>query len=270
MNSRNPYLAVSVSGGGALGVGPLHFIRRLEADLGNTLASMTGAVGGTSTGSIIAAMLASGFEGNFMYEMYRNNLKSIFTKYPFYKRMKPSCPTYDNSNLTKLLKKYFDGFMPDFQKIICIPTTCTNGYNVEKVWDRSDKDCEKWFAVLSSCSAPTYFSPVGKDKNYIDGGMWANDPICVLQAHLASLGMGNMYRILSFNTGMRTPNTETGDKSLVELGKYIIGDWVARTGAGELYKVRQNIGQNNVFRLEPSVNKGFKMDNLDVLDEGVS
>lgn len=52
-------LTISVSGGGALGIGPLAFMCRLESDLrGKKLADISYAYAGTSTGAIIAAGLA--------------------------------------------------------------------------------------------------------------------------------------------------------------------------------------------------------------------
>ena len=47
-------LAISISGGGALGIGPLAFMTRMEQDFGKKLCDMTFAYGGTSTGSVAA------------------------------------------------------------------------------------------------------------------------------------------------------------------------------------------------------------------------
>ena len=62
-----------------------------------------------------------------------------------------------------------------------------------------DKETEKWFAVLTSCSAPTYFDCVYDDAGncYIDVGMWKNSPIDVLNAGLIKSGWSN-YKILNW------------------------------------------------------------------------
>ena len=69
-----------------------------------------------------------------------------------------------------------------------------------------DKTTDKAFAVLTSCSAPTYFDCVYDDARncYIDGGMWKNSPIDVLNAGLQKSGWKD-YKILNLNTGLKTP-----------------------------------------------------------------
>ena len=78
-------IAISVNGGGALGIGPLAFMCRLESDpafVGQTIFKRSSAFAGTSTGAIIAACLAEGKSAHDTFELYRKNLKKIFTKYP--------------------------------------------------------------------------------------------------------------------------------------------------------------------------------------------
>ncbi|MBR6453350.1 MAG: patatin-like phospholipase family protein, partial [Fibrobacter sp.] len=235
-------LAIAISGGGALGIGPLQFMRRLEADLGMSLADAGFAFAGTSTGSIVAAGLCSGMSAAQLYDLYRNNLKAIFTKVSAARILTKNYYRYDNANLKKLLQQNFRYKMYEFKKPIYIPATFMNGESVEKVWDRGDGMTDQWFAVLSSCSAPTYFEPVnrtkdGKKEIYCDGGMWSNDPIMVLESGLNKVPefKGN-YKILSFNTGMRHPNKAPDDMSIIGWGKYILEEWVARTGRSGFFQ----------------------------------
>ena len=265
----NPYMAISVNGGGALGIGPLAFMCRLEQDTGKKLGDLAVAFAGTSTGSIIAAGLDEGLSAHELFDLYYNNLGKIFTKYSWYKRLSPSCPTYDNSYLKKILGQTFKGKMSDFKKPIFIPTTHTNGKSVEKVWDLGDKTVDKDFAILTSCSAPTYFDVVEKDGNtYIDGGCWANSPIAVLNAGLKRSEYVGKLRILSFNTGMDTPNTLVGNQSLLGWASYFINEWIARAGKSNDYEVIADLGQENVAIASPSNDHKIKMDSTDrnVLD----
>ena len=269
-------LAISISGGGALGIGPLHFMRRLEEKLGYHLADAGVAFAGTSTGSIVAAGLCNGMTAEQLYKLYRENLPAIFTKIKFDKLVNlffSDYHLYNNTNLKKLLQDTFKHCMYEFPKPIFIPATFMNGESVEKVWDRGDGMTSQWFAILSSCSAPTYFDPVsrqknGKDEIYCDGGMWANDPIMILEAGLNKIPdiKGN-YKILSFNTGMCHPNYGFQHKGLIGWGKYIMSEWVARTGQAGLFQARANIGDQNVYRVAPSIYKPFAMDDLKILDE---
>ena len=112
--------------------------------------------------------------------MYNDNLSAIFTKRKgvVVPELASNYYRYDNANLKKLLYKYFPGKMDTFGKPIFIPTTFMNGESVEKVWNREDSWMDRAYAVLSSCSAPTYFDTLNLDgKIFCDGGLWANDPI---------------------------------------------------------------------------------------------
>lgn len=259
-----PYLAISVNGGGALGIGPLAFMERLEQDTGKKLGQLAVAFAGTSTGAIIAGGLAEGYSAHDLFKLYKDNLKKIFTKYSWYKRLQPSCPTYDNSFLKSMLKEKFKGKVSDWKKPIFIPATHANGKSVEKVWDLGDKDVDKYLAILSSTAAPTYFDGVKiGDKFMLDGGLWCNDPIAVLNAGMKRSAYAGQLRILSFNTGMETPNTLDSNQSLVGWASYIIDEWVARAGHSNLYEVRSDIGDDNVAYAAPCSDKKIKMDKTD-------
>lgn len=257
-------MAISVNGGGALGIGPLAFMCRLEQDTGKKLGDLAVAFAGTSTGSIIAAGLDEGLSAHDLFDLYYNNLGKIFTKYSWYKRLSPSCPTYDNSYLKKILGQTFKGKMSDFKKPIFIPTTHTNGKSVEKVWDLGDKEVDKAFAILTSTAAPTYFDVITKDgQSYCDGGMWCNSPVAVLNAGLKRSDYVGKLRILSFNTGMDTPNTLYGNQSLVGWGKYILNEWVARAGKSNDYEVSADIGEENFAVASPYNDHKIAMDKTD-------
>jgi len=72
---RNRYLAISVNGGGALGIGPLAFMCRLEQDTGKKLGDLAVAFAGTSTGAIIAAGLDEGYSAHDLFDLYKDNLR---------------------------------------------------------------------------------------------------------------------------------------------------------------------------------------------------
>lgn len=257
-------LAISISGGGALGCGPLQFMCRLESDLGKKLTDQSVAFAGTSTGAIIAACLAEGMSAHDIFDLYKSNLKKIFTKYPWYKRIEPKCPTYDNSTLKDLLKKNLDGNIQKWKKPIFIPTTAMNGKSREKVWDLGDPKVEKWFAVLTSAAAPRYFDVIDRDGiSYCDGGMWANDPVSCLQSGLKNMCFNKKYKILTFATCMMTPNISRGNKTMLGWGEYILEDWVATTGNANFFEARANVGYNNIFRASPEHPTKIKMDKTD-------
>lgn len=254
-------LAISINGGGALGIGCLHFLSRLEFDLGKSLTKISVAHVGTSTGAIIASCLSEGLSATDIYDLYKSNVKKMFTKYPFYKRILPTCPTYDNRNLKDILKKVLKGKCSDWKKPTFITTTFMNGKSAEKVWDIEDEE-EKWFAVLTSTAAPTYFDVLSKDGNYYcDGGLWSNDPIMVLQSGLKKKHPKWNIKILSINTAMDVPNTDTvGNRTLVGWGSYMLKNWIARTGMSDFFEASVNLGDENVFRASPVIDRIYKMD----------
>jgi patatin-like phospholipase/acyl hydrolase len=266
-------LGISITGGGALGIGPLQFMRRLEADLGKKLAVVGDAFAGTSTGSIVATGLANGMSAEQLYNLYKENLPKIFKKVSPTRILSKSYYRYDNAYLKSMLQANFKKHMYEFKKPVFIPVTFLNGDSVEKVWDRGDGDTEQWFAVLSSCSAPTYFNTVsrewnGETENYCDGGMWANDPVMVLESGLMkNKAFKDNLRILSFNTGMKHPLATLKDKSILGWGQYILDEWIARTGMSSLYMAKANLGKDNVCPVAPEVTKKYEMDNMKIIDE---
>ena len=258
-------LAISISGGGALGIGPALFMKRLESDLKLNLSNEAIAFAGTSTGAIIGSCLAEGYSSEVIYSLYRQYVSKIFTKYPWYKRLLPKCPTYDNSNLKDMLRKYLKGKCSDWKKIVRIPVTSMNGKSLEKVWDNEDTETDKWFSVLTSTAAPTYFDVITtNNKSFIDGGLWANNPISVLNAALNKSEHRGNVKILSLDTGMTTPpRTETGNLTKVEWLKYLLQVFIARSSRADNYEVKSDIGDKNVFIASPEVAEYYKMDMTD-------
>lgn len=298
-------LVLSVSGGGALGIGPLQFMTRIEKELGIKLCNVCEGYAGTSTGSIIASGLWIGMSAKQLFDLYKKNLSDIFkprkikltdsvlfkniSKKDFSVRdlallLQENYYRYDNSALKKLLEKHFPYKMRRFKKPIFIPTTFMNGDSVEKVWDNNDEDTPQSFAILTSCSAPTYFETVEKDGNeYCDGGLWANDPIMVLESGIKRFcndeeidkkGKYNEkfaegFKILSFNTGMVHPNKGPDGKNIVSWLFYMVDEWIARTGNSNYFEACANIGAENIFRCAPEISKAYDMDDLNVIDDVV-
>lgn len=272
-------LGVSFSGGGALGIGPAYFMKLLEEDLSqipelyplmsnkNNISTSFDAFAGTSTGAILAGCMNENVSAKQIYELYRTNLKKIFKKYNFIKRKLPKVPTYDNSELKNLLEEYLPGKVSDWRRAIYIPVTVMNGIKSEKVWDLRDKDRDKAFVVLTSTAAPTYFDVIEDgDTSYCDGGLWANDPIMCLVAGLkrtfgADDPMSN-WRILSFNTTMTKFSDTEGNQTLVGWAKYLLSEWIARSGDANLYEATSTLPRQ-IFRISPFTEKEFKLDSID-------
>lgn len=252
-----------------LGIGPLTILKNIERDTGKKVQEIFDCYAGTSTGSIISALLVTDHTAQDSFDIFKKNVRQIFTKYPIHKRVLPTRPTYDNKYLKQVLDREFgDIRFCDIKYPVFIPTTRMNGEKaVEKVWDNKDETHLR-FGVLSSAAAPTYFDVVEKDGySYCDGGMWANDATMVLQSGMKIRYPDDKLRVMVLNTGMSTPNTACGNKTLVGWVKYLIGDWIARTGNANCFEAMANLGRGNLLRVSPKIDKAIPLDAVNKLDE---
>lgn len=260
--------ALSIDGGGIKGIGVAFYLMKLEQRIGKPINNLFHAYAGTSTGSIIVALLNEGYNAHEIYELYRKEAKNIFNKNSKVKRMLPGVPKYSNKKYLKLLKDMLKGKMSDWSKPIFIPTCKTDSLNTEKIFDVGDVDIEKWFAVQASSAAPTYFEPAGNGKNYIDGGLYMNNPITALQAGLERTHLKDNYKILSFATGMQNPKDITsGNKTLLGWASYLLDTWLTSAGESGTFVARMNLNDTDVLRLNPLCPKQIKMDDITKMDD---
>lgn len=264
MSDIKTVFGISISGGGMLGIGPAHFLARLEAMLGKRMSQESFAFSGTSTGSIIAAGLASGMKALDIYDLYDKNLKKIFTEYSFFEKLfHKGCASYNNTYLKEILQKYFKGKMSDFKKPIFIPSVIRNRENQDKIFDSWDKEVDQWFAIFTSCSAPKYFDSPEKDGQWFaDGGLWMNNPVIALGAGVTKkCGLSpKQFRILAFDTGMTHSNEKyTGQKNLVGVAGEILDNWVAHSGLGANFIAS---AYHDVMTLSPKARVEIKMDDV--------
>ena len=261
-------LTISVDGGGIKGIGPLLYMTKIEQQIGKKISDLAVGFAGTSTGAIIVSLLNEGYSAHDVYELYKTKAKDIFDPQPWYKKIIPNYPKYDNEKYIKILKDKLKGNMSDFEKPIFIPTCCTDSLNPEKIFDKNDTTIPKWLAVQASSAAPTYFEPAGPRFNYIDGGLFFNNPNAVLQAGMMSTEYKDKIKILSFGTGMKNPNdTSTGNKNLLGWASYLMDEWMVKSGESSTYIAKKNIGDANVMRLIPTTGKKFKLDGVNQMTE---
>lgn len=213
-----PFRILSIDGGGIRGIYPAHVLRCIEERLQIDLFDTFDMIAGTSTGSIIAAGVATGVPAADIVAMYKEHGAGIFRKKRFFwpgKKLKNVQPmfdsVYDAQYLENVLTEVFqDKRLGDIKKPLLLPSTdigngCVHvlksGYSKDFTRDNNVlvKD-----AVLASCSAPTYFDPHKLDHYLLaDGGLWANNPALAAMIDAQKrLGIDqDDIQILSIGTG---------------------------------------------------------------------
>jgi len=217
--SDNTFRILSIDGGGIRGIYPAHVLQCIEERLKINLLDIFDMIAGTSTGSIIAAGVATGIPAATIGTMYKEHGNKIFRKKRFFcfagKLKNFAQPMFDSiynaQHLESVLTDVFqDKLLGEINKPLLLPATdigngCVHvlksGYSKDFIRDNSVLVRD---AVLSSCSAPIYFDP-HKLGHYLlaDGGLWANNPAlaAVIDAQKRLNINQNNIRILSIGTG---------------------------------------------------------------------
>ncbi len=195
LKSPGPKRILALDGGGIRGVLTLGYLEKLEAILrkrhGNPdmlLCEYFDFIGGTSTGSIIAAGLSIGLSTAAIKEKYFELGSVIFGKKKNLFNYLSSAEKYDTRPLDNALKHQFGDITIGDQKLIksglCIVTKRADTLSTwpiinhpEGKFYQANKNYPLWQVVRASAAAPTYFMPVqlkvGEDAKgvFIDGGI---------------------------------------------------------------------------------------------------
>jgi uncharacterized protein len=242
MFSFNPQhekkVLLSLDGGGMRGIIPLAMMAELEKQTGQTVHSIIDMVGGTSTGSLIAAAFAVGFSAqDTLDNIYKTRLPQSFPQrnFWFYVRWALNGFRYFYSldPFLNLIKPLAEGKkVRDLQRPIILMTTkdlrTGNTYYVVSAGPGAEPflDWPLAGAVAASGAAPVYFPPVL--GNLVDGGVGVFGNPCLVTATEAmeyigaSEGFvpGNVIHI-SLGTGFQPNNLKDGEGA-----RYNILDWV--------------------------------------------
>lgn len=210
--TNGPKRILSLDGGGIRGALTLGYLKKIESILrvkeGNPdllLCDYFDLIGGTSTGSIIAAALAIGKTVDEITELYMDLGGKIFgKKYTWWNPLetwKYLQAGYNHEILNNCLQSAFGNITLGSDEIktgLCIvakradtnSTWPLMNHPKGKYYDSSDgknKNIPLWQAVRASTAAPTYFAPeiidVGNSMKaaFVDGGVsMANNPALTL------------------------------------------------------------------------------------------
>jgi hypothetical protein len=205
---------LSLDGGGAKGFYTLGILDEIEKNTGKPLHACFDLIFGTSTGSIIAALLARGDRVENVLKLYREHVPSV---------MRPTNPTLRTAALRKLANDVFaDTKIQDFKTGIGIVATNWND-EMPLLFKASVTQahgsvgsfvpffgCSVADAVIASCSAYPFFKTHrvtksnGDKLELADGGFCANNPAlyAIADATLALKKGPKSLRVISLGVGL--------------------------------------------------------------------
>jgi patatin-like phospholipase/acyl hydrolase len=207
---------LSIDGGGIRGIYSAFLLKRIHDEFSVDFVRQFDLIAGTSTGSIIAAALATGIPIGDVVKLYEDHGSAIFprswwTPKIWRKTRKVFGSSYKNAALKAILAdKFGEKTLSETETNLILPATnigdgavhvLKSAYDVTFVRDPNVKIAD---AVLASCSAPTFFDP-HKIGPYMlaDGGLWANNPTLVAIVDAKRRLGANLddMRVLSIGTG---------------------------------------------------------------------
>jgi len=209
ININSDYNILTLDGGGIRGIMLLHQLVDLEKQLKKPANKIFDLISGTSTGAIIAVLLALGYSSKHILHMYLDNSNKIFNRQFF--RFGIFRPKYNDDHFNKLIKKYVGNKMlSDLSCDVIIPSY--NATKKTKLIFKSKKakvnesyNYRLYDVIRSSASAQTLFKPHKIDDDYfIDGGVVINNPSLV--SYIDVLGYEYKYNninVLSYSTGIK-------------------------------------------------------------------
>lgn len=185
-SSERPCRILSLDGGGAKGFYTLGVLKGIEGMIGCRLHERFDLVFGTSTGSIIAALIAVGHSVDEIHDLYRNHVVKV---------MKPWLPWRKSAALRRLAAEVFKdqdfsavktnlGIVATrwvFETPIIFKTSVDQAHGDRGTFEPGF-GCKIGDAVQASCSAYPFFAKktvvtsLREEISLIDGGYCANNP----------------------------------------------------------------------------------------------
>lgn len=218
--ANKPFKILSLDGGGAKGFYSLGVLREIEGLLGKKLHESFDLVFGTSTGAIIATLIALGHSVDEIHTLYRDHVPHI---------MQCKSPSQKSEALAKLAEEVFgEKLFTDVLTSVGIVATrwimerpmIFKG-NVEQAHGRVGTFVPGFgvpisHAVQASCSAYPFFNrkvvhtAAGDNVELVDGGYCANNPTlyAIADATRAMNIAPENLRVLSVGVGTYPAPTE--------------------------------------------------------------
>jgi patatin-like phospholipase/acyl hydrolase len=272
------YKILSIDGGGIRGILPARLLERLETHRPGIVQNFN-LYAGSSTGAVLAAGFAYGFDARFMRQMYQGFGEEVFADsiWDDLRDLKYILGAdYSIVNLKALLERVIgETTLGDLEKNVLIATFDLKDESRDPPrWkpkffhnypdSRGDSEEKLVDVVIRSAAAPIYF-PIY--QGYIDGGVSAINPSMCALAQAFNEGFLDI-RLLSMGTGNnpRWLDEQNGDWGVYQWGLNLIN--IVMDGGSEVadYQCRQ-ILKGQYFRLQPQMPKSIGLDEWQSTDE---
>ncbi len=256
---------LSIDGGGIKGLYSASILAKFEEKFNCRTSDHFDMICGTSTGGMIALALSLKIPAKDICDFYENKGELIFPKhsklkvpffgtidYGFLKQIAKG-GKYSDKGLKEALQEIFgDKQIKDCNNLLCIPSySITEAkprvFKFDHVKGELSRDNEAPIIdiALATSAAPTYFplseSQYFNNEQFIDGGVWANNPTLVglLEALNYFVGSGENKEYKSIEILSLSSLTITGGKMTGLKRERSFMDWGA-----ELFETSMN-GQSH-------------------------
>ncbi len=292
-SATSPYFKIlSLDGGGIRGAFSSAVLASIEAQFDVRMLDHFDLITGTSTGGIIALALAAGLPASEIREFYRTQGPKIFAPLRGPRRLLRLLssvvrPKHSQAPLRESLQDVFgDRTMGSLRTRVVIPTFSANSGQIRLFktphHPRLTRDhMRSLVEVALATSAAPYFLPgltTAEGERFIDGGVWANNPIAVgvIEA-IGYLGIqAQSIRVLSVGTTCEPFHV---DSNLVRRGLLglalgavrgqSVGMFMASQMAGAHAQAKVLLGREDaILRIDQTVAAGrFAMDRAEDTQE---
>lgn len=235
---KEVFKILAIDGGGIKGLYSASILKKFEEKFNTLTSDHFDLICGTSTGGLIALAIALKIPAKEICDFYINEGPFIFPKHkrvkvPFlgaidlgFLKQIANGGKYSDIPLKESLHKIFgDKLIKDCNNLLCIPSySVTEAKPKVFKYDHREGDLSRdnnapvLDIALATSAAPTYF-PIAESKYYnqeqfIDGGVWANNPTLVglLESLNNFVGTGKDYdsiEILSISSLTLTGGNKT-------------------------------------------------------------
>jgi len=225
-------VALAIDGGGIRGIIVAKALTMLEDKLGQPAYQTFRLTAGTSTGSILAAGIASDIGARALLDMYvelgDRLFKKTFWSWTWLLRgyrysREPLIKLFGEMLENKTLGQLWDS-PPSSALVLTAYDLVSNQTRFIKSWKPQYRDWSVLKAVLASSAAPTYFSVI--DGRYTDGGVGAYNNPCFIAAYEVVKYLRweeSETTLISLGTGRLPPTVKIGEPD-----RYTALQWLPR------------------------------------------